>query len=83
MNPNGLYHNSNVKPSVYISNDNFDEKHTDKNGSLKLSMTWLVAFGRTFRSGSLNIPVNVFYSSQGKGGLLGLSLGFNLQNAKK
>ncbi len=69
-------------PSTLNSKYNFDEKNLDKNGNLRMSTTWVIGFGRTFRSGSLNIPVNVFYSSQGKGGMLGLSLGFNVQKAK-
>jgi TolB-like protein len=57
--------------------------HLDKRGDLKLSTRWLMAFGRTFTSGSLNIPVNVYYSSIKKGGMLGVSVGFNITRSKK
>ena len=54
------------------------EEHLDKRGYWKLSNRWVMAFGRTFRSGSLNIPVNVFYSSSKGGGMAGISMGFNI-----
>ena len=57
--------------------------HLDARGDLKLSTRWLMAFGRTFKSGSLNIPVNVYYSSIKKGGMLGLSVGFNITRSTK
>jgi hypothetical protein len=72
----------NRSPTDFNSDYNFDNKHLDKRGNLRMSTTWVIAFGRTFRSGSLNIPINVFYSSQNKGGMLGLSVGFNVQNKK-
>ena len=52
-------------------------------GDFKLSTRWIMAFGRTFSSGALNIPVNVFYSSVKKGGMLGMSVGFNITRSKK
>ena len=55
----------------------------DTRGDLKLSANWLMAFGRTFKAGSLNIPVNIFYSSSKSGGLAGLSVGFNVTQSKK
>ncbi|WP_027421440.1 hypothetical protein [Crocinitomix catalasitica] len=55
----------------------------DSRGTLKINTTFLFAFGRTFNAGALNIPVNVFYSSSRGGGLAGISVGFNVINAKK
>ncbi len=71
-----------TSPTQFNSEYNFDNRNLDKRGDLRMSTTWVIAFGRTFRSGSLNIPVNVFYSSQNKGGMLGLSVGFNVLNKK-
>ena len=42
-----------------------------------------MAIGRTFRAGALNIPVNVFYSSSRGGGMVGASVGFNVEKKKK
>jgi hypothetical protein len=55
----------------------------DKDGSKKLATSFLIAFGRTFQAGSLNIPVNAFYSSQKGGGFVGVSMGFNVQKSKQ
>lgn len=46
----------------------------------KLTTRWVMAFGRTFRAGALNIPVNVFYSSMKNSGMFGISVGFNVIN---
>ncbi len=70
-------------PTVFNSEYNFDSRYLDKRGELRMYTSWVIGFGRTFRSGALNIPVNIFYSSQNKGGMLGLSVGFNVQNKKK
>jgi TolB-like protein len=53
----------------------------DKRGTTRLKTGWVWAIGRTFHSGYLNIPVNLFYSSGRDGGYIGLSMGFNI--AKK
>lgn len=55
----------------------------DKRGATYLSTRWVMGIGRTFKSGALNIPVNVFYSSTRKGGMIGLSVGFNVFKKKE
>ena len=55
----------------------------DKRGSKELSTSFLIAFGRTFQAGALNIPVNLFYSSQKGGGYVGVNMGFNVQKSKQ
>lgn len=55
----------------------------DKRGNASLSTRWVMAFGRTFRAGALNIPVNVFYSSVKKGNMVGVSVGFNVIKKKE
>jgi TolB-like protein len=59
------------------------EHRTDfsRNSSPRIKTGWVWALGRTFHSGYLNIPINLFYSSGSEGGYLGLSMGFNI--AKK
>ena len=58
-----------------------DKDRIDKRGTTRLKTGWVWAIGRTFHSGYLNIPVNLFYSSGKDGGYIGLSMGFNI--AKK
>jgi hypothetical protein len=55
----------------------------DKRGRSELSANWIMAFGRTFRSGALNIPVNLYYSSNQYGGIIGASVGFNVNKRIK
>jgi TolB-like protein len=55
----------------------------DKRGNAELSANWIMAFGRTFRSGALNIPVNMYYSSNQYGGIIGASIGFNVNKRIK
>lgn len=70
-------------PARINSKYNLDEKHLDKRGKIALSTSFVFAFGRTFRAGNLNIPVNVFYSSKKDGGLVGMSVGFNVLKSKR
>ena len=77
------YYIMNSDVSSYDPSYNFDTFHMDARGITKVSTSFLFAFGRTFRAGALNIPVNVFYSSKKGGGLAGMSVGFNVMKTKK
>lgn len=56
-------------------------KNTDQRGGyFALNTRWVMAVGRTFRAGGLNIPVNVFYSSMKDAGMFGVSVGFNVKD---
>lgn len=59
------------------------EENLDMRGSTKLSTSFVIALGRTFQQGSLNIPVNLFYTSQKGGGFAGINVGFNVQKSKQ
>jgi hypothetical protein len=59
------------------------EENLDMRGTTKLSTSFVIAFGRTFRAGSLNVPVNLFYTSQKGGGFTGINVGFNVQKSKQ
>lgn len=61
---------------------NFEE-NLDMRGNTKLSTSFVIGFGRTFRAGSLNVPVNLFYTSQKGGGFAGINVGFNVQKSKQ
>ncbi|MBN4072912.1 hypothetical protein JYT74_02610 [Crocinitomix catalasitica] len=54
----------------------------DTRGEYKLRASWIMGVGRTFRAGALNIPVNLYYSSDKYGGILGFSVGFNITKNK-
>lgn len=70
-------------PGDFNSKYNFDKKYGDTRGDGKLNTTFVFAFGRTFKAGALNIPVNAFYSSQKGGGMVGLNVGFNVLKSKR
>lgn len=57
-------------------------KSLDKRGETEINASWIMAFGRTFKAGALNIPVNVYYSSNKFGGIIGTSIGFNITKTK-
>ena len=61
----------------YVAEETLDER-----ASVKGAFMFVMAFGRTFRAGALNIPVNVFYSSRGSGGIAGINVGFNVTKSK-
>jgi hypothetical protein len=58
-------------------------KRLDTRGNLEFNTNWLMAVGRTFKSGALNIPVNLYYSGNKYGGVIGSSVGFNIVKQKK
>lgn len=49
----------------------------DNRGLWTLSSNFVFAFGKSFRSGKLNIPVNFFFVPSKAGSRFGLSVGFN------
>jgi hypothetical protein len=55
----------------------------DSRGSTKLTTALLIAAGKTFRSGYLNMPVNVYFSPRKAGSVIGLSIGFNVSRKRK
>jgi len=52
-------------------------KRLDHRGSHELALGMIVAVGKTFRSGYLNIPVNVYVIPRKAGTTVGLTFGFN------
>ncbi len=68
--------------SQFIGNPYAQTKRVDSRGNIEPQAGFVFALGKTFHSGYLNIPLNLFYSTSiEKGGYLGLSMGFNI--AKK
>ena len=51
----------------------------DSRGDPVLSVGLVLAAGRTFKSGYLNMPVNVYVSPRRDGWIVGASFGFNIQ----
>ena len=55
----------------------------DSRGSLRFSTSLVLAVGKTFKSGYLNIPVNVYVVPNKKGTIIGTSIGFNISKKTK
>ncbi len=70
-------------PSKFHMDYDITKSNMDTRGKVSINTLFVFAFGRTFRAGALNIPVNVFYSSQRGGGMAGVNVGFNVQKSKK
>lgn len=59
------------------------EEAIDCRGDHTFSTSLIVAVGKTFKSGYLNVPVNVYASPNKKGTTVGLSFGFNVAKKPK
>jgi len=59
------------------------KKHLDSRGSLSIRTGWVWSIGKTFKSGYLNIPINIYVAPSEDGLTYGASLGFNIRKAKK
>lgn len=66
-----------------LTNPNTVESRLDSRGDIALSTGLVIAFGKTFRSGYLNIPVNVYVAPRKDGTTVGVTCGFNIQKKKK
>ncbi len=67
----------------YGKNPNTTSNHLDSRGSPTLSTALFIGFGRTFKSGYLNIPVNVYVVPRKEGTIVGFSFGFNIYKKPK
>ncbi len=84
------YYNENdqwvrLKPDeeVPAQYQNSIEEAIDHRGTLQTSLGLVVAIGRTFRSGYLNVPVNAYLIPRKEGTVVGLSFGFNTSKRPK
>jgi hypothetical protein len=64
--------------SPYTTMENIDSR-----GNFQLTSSWVWGFGKTFRSGYLNIPVNVYFSKNKAGWYSGISCGFNIRKKEQ
>lgn len=55
----------------------------DSRGNTKASTGLIIAAGRTFKSGYLNVPVNLYVSPRKDGWIFGFSFGFNVSKKPK
>ncbi len=63
-----------------IENPFVIKERLDSRGDYALQTGFVLAFGRTFKSGKLNLPVNIYVIPSKDGFRIGASLGFNAKN---
>jgi len=56
------------------------ETRLDSRGDPAFSTGFVIAAGKTFKSGALNIPVNLYFIPQSNGVRFGVSFGFNAKS---
>ncbi|MEM7369213.1 MAG: hypothetical protein AAF587_11485 [Bacteroidota bacterium] len=66
-----------------IPNPNEISTQLDRRGDPEFFSRWVWSVGKTFRSGYLNIPVNVYASPRKDDWMVGLSVGFNVRKGRK
>ncbi len=54
-------------------------KRNDSRGDIELQTQFIIAIGKTFRSGRLNMPVNAYVVPDKNGTRVGLTIGFNVK----
>ncbi|MEM9987175.1 MAG: hypothetical protein AAF804_18935 [Bacteroidota bacterium] len=59
------------------------QRQMDSRGDVEVFSRWVWAVGKTFRSGYLNIPVNLYVSTSRSDVMYGISVGFNLQRRSR
>ena len=67
-------------PTMRISKLDSKTRMLDSRGMPSWNSDFVLAVGRSFRSGKMNIPVNVFFVPNRNGHRFGLSFGFNISN---
>lgn len=65
------------------SDDFVKVRELDSRGEIMASAGMVFAIGKTFRSGYLNLPVNLYISPRKSGSIAGITLGFNVAKKPK
>ena len=76
------WNNYSNQTGSFVSNPNPITSRIDSRGNPGFSGGLVIAVGRTFKSGYLNIPVNAYVVPRKEGWTYGLSLGFNIYKKK-
>jgi hypothetical protein len=74
---NGVWHLNSDWTSADIKNPNASDTRLDSRGTLTGRAAFILAVGKTIKSGKLNIPINLYVIPGRDGWRAGLSLGFN------
>ncbi len=72
-----------IKKSFNYENPYATVERLDSRGDVKIDAGLVIAVGKTFKSGYLNIPVNIYIAPRKTGTTFGATVGFNIQKKKK
>jgi hypothetical protein len=85
----GYYDNGNwiLHENTFSYYDTVPDNHTyvsrlDSRGHVRISTGFVFAFGKTIKSGSLNLPINIFLNPNKDGLRFGISVGYNAKKRK-
>ncbi|MGK0365441.1 MAG: hypothetical protein ACI85O_002507 [Saprospiraceae bacterium] len=72
----------------YVSEEGLENpdaiiKRLDSRGYVRIGSSFIIAVGKTFKSGRLNIPINLFMIPNKEGHRYGLSFGFNASKHRR
>lgn len=73
----------NFENGQIILNPNQLQDLPDRRGDIQFSTSLVLAIGKTFKSGYLNVPVNIYVIPNKKGTIVGVSFGFNINKKKR
>lgn len=72
-----------LPPTADLTNRQIvEERRVDSRGTPAITSGFVIAAGRTFKSGHLNIPVNLYVIPNKEGARFGFSFGFNAKNKR-
>lgn len=74
----GVWYDNPVDGIELIKTQRFDSR-----GNPAFNTGFILALGKTFRSGKLNIPVNAYWIPSNTGARFGISFGFNAKNDER
>ncbi|MBL7917026.1 MAG: hypothetical protein JNM96_01425 [Bacteroidia bacterium] len=72
-----------IRKSFNYENPYATVERLDSRGDVKIDAGLVIAVGKTFKSGYLNIPVNIYVAPRKTGTTFGATVGFNIQKKKK
>jgi len=67
----------------FVENPNTIFTLPDSRGATKLTANLVLAIGRTFKSGYLNVPINLYVIPKKNATIYGMSIGFNISQRRR
>ena len=72
-----LFRSPEYKANPGLAKPTDAQNRFDKDGDTQLMTSFIIAVGKSFRTGTLNVPINLWAMPQKDAFRLGISVGFN------